>query len=299
MALGKSLKTLKTEKKMILSFGKSKGSNGDLGNVASKKTGRNRSSKNVQSEENKGDGDSYLGGSKASKRGMLGKRNVNQRIKGEARELVTNGNRISNAVNSDRKRKRIYAEQSADDESVFRDNVRKYNRKIPSKVRPHKSEDDLHEERRTRKPNFAQLSRKVSLSRERKPKGSRLLDKTSRVKFGAKDELKDVEVHGGSDGKMKKGAKSKSRGANQFEKDHTQHAAVPVQKFKKKFQSKKSLTDDSNTIDDRPKKKKRVIRIDPHDLSNKRLDDGISINSQYLLQFMDSVNPIYLACCLE
>lgn len=299
MAPGKSLKTVKPGKKFKLAVGKPRTSDGDLGNVASKKTGQNRSSKNVKSEENKGNGVSYLGGSKAAKKGIVRKRNVNQRIKAEARQLFTNENRVSKAVNSDRKRKRIYAEQSADEEVVFCDNVRKYNRKIPSNVRPDKPEDDLHEERRTRKPKFHQLSRKDSLSGERKPQASRLLDKTSRVKFKAEDELKDVEVHGGRNGKMNKGATSKSRVTNQLEQDHTRHGAVPVQKSKKKSQSKKTITDDSNMMADRPKKKKQVMRIDPHDFSNKRLDDGISINSQCLLQLMVSIYPIYLARCLE
>lgn len=265
MALGKGLKTVKAGKKLVLAVGKSRASNGDSKNVASKKTGHNRS-KNVQSEENKGDTVSYFGGSKADKKGIVGKRNVNQRIKGEARELVTNGNRVSNAVHSDRKRKRkrIYAEQSADEETVFHENVRKHNRKFPSEVKPHKPEESW-----TGKPKFGRLSSKDSLPGERKPKASGFLDKTSRVKFRAKDEMKDIEVHGGRNGKMKKGDKTKSRVPNLLEQGPT----------KKKFHSKKTITDDSNMMDDRPKKKKRGIQIDPHDLSNKRLDDGLSINN--------------------
>ncbi|KAK8307089.1 hypothetical protein V6Z12_D03G170800 [Gossypium hirsutum] len=39
---------------------------------------------------------------------------------------------------------------------------------------------------------------------------------------------------------------------------------------------RKSLKTDSEVVDDKPKKKKRVIRLDPYDISNKRLDDGIA-----------------------
>lgn len=49
-----------------------------------------------------------------------------------------------------------------------------------------------------------------------------------------------------------------------------------------RFQDKKSLLDDSKTTpDDRPKKKKRVIRIDPHDFTNKRMDDAKVTSGQY------------------
>ncbi|GKV20797.1 hypothetical protein SLEP1_g30864 [Rubroshorea leprosula] len=42
--------------------------------------------------------------------------------------------------------------------------------------------------------------------------------------------------------------------------------------------AKKTLVGDSEILDDQPKKRKRVIRLDPYDISNKRLDDGMSIN---------------------
>lgn len=49
--------------------------------------------------------------------------------------------------------------------------------------------------------------------------------------------------------------------------------------------AKKTLVDDSEILNDKPKKRKRVIRIDPYDISNKRLDDGMSINGQFLSFF--------------
>ncbi|KHN46288.1 uncharacterized protein LOC114373823 [Glycine soja] len=48
---------------------------------------------------------------------------------------------------------------------------------------------------------------------------------------------------------------------------------------KKKARDRTGLDDDdAEMLHDRPKKKKRVIKIDPHDISNKRLDDGIGVN---------------------
>ena len=53
---------------------------------------------------------------------------------------------------------------------------------------------------------------------------------------------------------------------------------------KKKARDKTGLDDDdAEMLDDRPKKKKRVIKIDPHDISNKRLDDGIGINGRWFI----------------
>lgn len=49
---------------------------------------------------------------------------------------------------------------------------------------------------------------------------------------------------------------------------------------KKSIQNKKALNGDSEEPEEKPKKRKRVIRIDPYDLSNKRLDDGLSNNGQ-------------------
>lgn len=60
------------------------------------------------------------------------------------------------------------------------------------------------------------------------------------------------------------------------------HEVVNPSSFvKKKARDKMGLDeDDAETLDDRPKKKKRVIKIDPYDISNKRLDDGIGANGR-------------------
>ncbi|KAM7496373.1 hypothetical protein LguiA_020787 [Lonicera macranthoides] len=47
---------------------------------------------------------------------------------------------------------------------------------------------------------------------------------------------------------------------------------------KKKYPDKRSLSDDSVVLDDRRKRKKRGIRLDPYDISSKRLDDGMANN---------------------
>lgn len=48
----------------------------------------------------------------------------------------------------------------------------------------------------------------------------------------------------------------------------------------KKKASRKVGPDNDSVVTDHPRRRKRVIRIDPHDISNKRLDDGISMNEK-------------------
>ncbi|XVF46130.1 hypothetical protein PTKIN_Ptkin03bG0002000 [Pterospermum kingtungense] len=74
----------------------------------------------------------------------------------------------------------------------------------------------------------------------------------------------------------KKHAKPKVKGKANLDQSSN---ASPFTSAKKKVRDKKSLNNnDAEVLDDKPKKKKRVIRLDPHDISNKRLDDGIAIN---------------------
>ncbi|KAG8496124.1 hypothetical protein CXB51_009359 [Gossypium anomalum] len=54
------------------------------------------------------------------------------------------------------------------------------------------------------------------------------------------------------------------------------HANARANSTKKVVRVRKSLKTDSEAVDDKRKKKKRVIRLDPYDISNKRLDDGIA-----------------------
>ncbi|MBA0575788.1 hypothetical protein Golob_024507 [Gossypium lobatum] len=76
--------------------------------------------------------------------------------------------------------------------------------------------------------------------------------------------------------------KNGSTRAKEIEIDSTpndsskKHANARANSTKKVVRVRKSLKTDSEVVDDKPKKKKRVIRLDPYDISNKRLDDGIA-----------------------
>ncbi|KAE8039392.1 hypothetical protein FH972_011809 [Carpinus fangiana] len=90
---------------------------------------------------------------------------------------------------------------------------------------------------------------------------------------------KDVDgMDFGGTGSSKKHAKSTSDSSKRLDLNQKKFPDVsPSKSAKKKVQGKRGLDDDSEVLDEQPKKSKRVIRIDPHDISNKRLDDGIVI----------------------
>lgn len=93
-------------------------------------------------------------------------------------------------------------------------------------------------------------------------------------------------------GKLKK-AKSKNKLSNQSLKDKKEidgkdDSAEKVREevvYPSESDMKKpGLEDDAKRLDDRPfKKKKRVMRIDPYDISNKRLDDSIAVDGTYFI----------------
>ncbi|CDP04059.1 unnamed protein product [Coffea canephora] len=284
MVLGRSLQNNKQEKNFKpanRTFGGSGASNGRL---ASESKGNGRS-KRVQTGGNRTTGASHPSQSKVTKQGVFGKRSFKSKINGVSNGYVTKGNSGCKPSNSDKKRKRTYADQPPDEERVSNDNVGFPARRFSSRIVKNKLNDHYHEEKRTTKGNssgFGDLSRKGSLAGRGKSRESELAGKKKSIaKVKAVDKLKDVEVEGVRNDKLKKIAKSKSDVTKQMEQNHGKHAVgSPERPSKKKVQYKKNITDDSEVMDEKPKKKKRRIRLDPHDTSNKRLDDGAAINNQ-------------------
>ncbi|CBI15835.3 unnamed protein product, partial [Vitis vinifera] len=91
--------------------------------------------------------------------------------------------------------------------------------------------------------------------------------------------MESLKLDGHGDGSLKKHAKSKSNPSTHLYRGQNKHPDVSLVKpTKRTVKDKKSLDDNSVAADNRPKKKKRVIRIDPYDITNKRLDDGIVTN---------------------
>ncbi|KAG6680880.1 hypothetical protein I3842_13G064600 [Carya illinoinensis] len=83
----------------------------------------------------------------------------------------------------------------------------------------------------------------------------------------------------GGTGSLKKPSKIKSDKMKRLDQCQEKSPYVSISKSaKKNVRGRRALDDDSEVLDDQPKRKKRVFRIDRHDTSNKRLDDGIVIN---------------------
>ncbi|KAL3653201.1 hypothetical protein CASFOL_002882 [Castilleja foliolosa] len=104
-------------------------------------------------------------------------------------------------------------------------------------------------------------------------KGSELLDK--RIRRGnaeGADKSKYVQVNGLGNGILKNSDKRKTPLATKKDLNRRTHTVGSTEKPRKK-----SLGADSDLTEAPPPKKKKLgIRIDPHDVSNKRLDDGIT-----------------------
>ncbi|XP_010253151.1 PREDICTED: uncharacterized protein LOC104594530 isoform X2 [Nelumbo nucifera] len=259
------------------------------------------------------------GGKKNSRSLAEDKRNLNQ----EGYDGEVNGRKPFRQSSTDRKRKRIYADQDDDGEGM-QNNVNVQNKKPLSKEGKHSSRDDSRS-RKAKSHDVQQLSAKFSSSRSRKSSKDEFIDgksskkallslrlhggmkelsydsKSSSHRLGIqkgsaevsnekiKSKVKTVEgkvyskLDGSEDDSLKKHGKSMSEPTKHTGQKQHRHMARSLEKTLRKMRrDKKALDNDCAVPDAPPKKRKRVIRIDPHDISNKRLDDGISANESYV-----------------
>ncbi|KAL3530963.1 hypothetical protein ACH5RR_010285 [Cinchona calisaya] len=286
MALGRSLQNdNKQEKKFKPATRTSRESGSGNGTLASKKKGDSRSKK-VENGGNRVTGISHAGQSKVTKKGVFGKRNVDSKINSGSHESVAEGNKDFKLLSSDRKRKRINSRGHRDEEGMSDNNAGRPSGKFLSKMLQNKFKDHFHEEKRTTKGKsreFGELNRKSSPAGRSKSRESEFSDKKNWIsKAKTVNKVKDVEDVGVTNGKLKKSAKSKSEVTKQLEQNQSKLAADSTERpsMKKILNKKKNSIDDSEVMDEKPKKKKRRIRIDPYDTSNKRLDDGMATNSE-------------------
>ncbi|KAK7305513.1 hypothetical protein VNO77_43419 [Canavalia gladiata] len=119
-------------------------------------------------------------------------------------------------------------------------------------------------------------SKAKHLAHNGKEKKENVVLSAARHKAKAKEVERMGFVGNGDQGSglVKKNRAKKS----ELSKGKSQEVVSPLSSAKKKVRDKATLDDDAETLDNRPKKKKRVIKIDPYDISNKRLDDSIGID---------------------
>ncbi|XP_030963650.1 uncharacterized protein LOC115984780 [Quercus lobata] len=200
----------------------------------------------------------------------------NERAPSKKFERTLNNDRNGNfkRMNSDRKKKRIYAEQDIFGEVDYSDNERAPSRKASSKK----------EQKQVKGDNISSRSIWVSkrledATSETKRSSRKVKDTVKSAQTSNRTKTKDVDnINVGRADSLKKPTKSKYDSSKRVDISKEKFPDVsPSKSAKKNFQEKRRLDEGTEVIGDMPKKKKRVIRIDPHDISNKRLDDGLVI----------------------
>ncbi|KAK4407656.1 putative GTP-binding protein EngB [Sesamum angolense] len=237
-------------------------------NVEPKKKGN----KKAQSGGNGNDAIPYiLANEKSSKMRGRGKRDLKTKTGKEGLEEVIRGN-------SGLKRKRIYADREMVEDRKFDGNDKKSFSKLQKgTVRPYLVKGKKAE--RGKDHELKNSTRNTSLARGSKFKESGFHDKKIwRGNVKSADTLKHVQENGLQSG-TKTSIKRRALLTAKTDLNQRKYAAGSEKLRKKKDQGKKSLNTDSDLTEAPPKKKKRVIRIDPHDISNKRLDDDINSDS--------------------
>lgn len=197
-------------------------------------------------------------------------------------------------LGSQKTRKRIYADQEIGGEVVSNGNVERPKRKSVSRKRQSQEEVVIVVKAKgsgssvsprtmwgSGKLEDASSKTRVSSRKAKKAVEGERVYGVTRAKGINKD---SVEVGGEDTGLLKKRTKSKSDSSKGLDpsKKKAQDASFS-NSTKKKVKDKKKLGEDLDVQVEQPKKKKRVIRIDPYDISNKRLDDGIENIGKFLV----------------
>lgn len=163
----------------------------------------------------------------------------------------------------------------------FKDTVKSRSARASNRAKAEDVDNFEIKKSNTTSPRSTWTSSKTESSTSQTKHSSRnLKDPIESALESKRTKAKDVDgMDFGGTGSSKKRTKSISGSSKCLDLSQNKCPDVsPSKSAKKKVQGKRGLDDDSEVQDDRPKKSKRVIRIDPHDISNKRLDDGIVIN---------------------
>lgn len=228
---------------------------------------RVRRSIKAQNRENETDGVSHSGDNASSKKGSRVKRMVRLNAVEDVYEAVVNGK----SGIFDGKKKRVYAHRDMDNKGTLESRVGSSRRSSLLKAKPSTRKMDLETQE---KFSDSRESRENLLYGEgRRSNNSELLNERKSRKVKETRKVKCAKLDGyGEEENVKRKSKERKTLDQSASK---QKAECPSRFSRKKVQDKKNLGKDSDVSEQRPKKKKRVIRIDPHDTSNKRLDDGV------------------------
>nr|POE55095.1 putative gtp-binding protein engb [Quercus suber] len=201
----------------------------------------------------------------------------NERAPSKKFERTLNNDRNGNfkRMTSDGKKKRVYAEQDIFGEVDYSDNERAPSRKASSKKEQKQLKGD------NKSSHSIWVSKRLEdATSETKRSSRKFKDTVKSAQTSNRTKTKDVDnMNVGRADSLKKPTKSKYDSSKRVDISEEKFPDVsPSKSAKKNVQEKRRLDEGTEVIGDMPKKKKeRVIRIDPHDISNKRLDDGLVI----------------------
>ncbi|GFZ13413.1 P-loop containing nucleoside triphosphate hydrolases superfamily protein [Actinidia rufa] len=211
-----------------------------------------------------------------------GRRNVESKEKYKSvYDQNVDGQRGYKTINNDRKRKSVYGGHDSNNEGMFNKNMETTTRKVISRER-NEFKYNAPGEKHTTRGKSRDFEKQKGFKGERKCREfeTESLDnngsKDLRLKLKAIDKMKSVKMDRSGISLVKNDTKNVSDSRKRAEQKNNGFAVDSLEKSgKKKVYDKKSVGDDLTENYERRKKKKPYIRIDPHDISNKRLDDGI------------------------
>lgn len=231
----------KLNKRLKISNGKSKNENGGNKKLLNSRVNDGKLEISIGKSNKNSKGENI----KARHRAMDGKRKLKSNgkdnivFRGQGSDEEVYETRRHETMNSDRKRKRIYAAGGDAIGRVYDNHAGAHGKKTLSKT------------------GFEVVENLVQFSFAEQESGRK-----SRTIWDK--------------GLAKKVSKSKPDSNKKVNASQIKLQGMSGSSLKKTVSDKKSFDGDSQAQDDQPKKKKkRVIRIDPYDTSNKRLDDGL------------------------
>lgn len=184
-------------------------------------------------------------------------------------------------LNSDGRRKRVYAEQNMGGDVMINDNELVDNKKAVYKKGLNKVKSDIFIEKNgDRSRTIWVSSKKKDTTSETKRFSSKFEDAVETAQVSStrrRGRGKVDKVDSGRNVSLKKLATDKSASTKKEDASWKKFSdASPSNSFKKIGRNKNDLNVDSDVLVNKPRKRKR-IRIDPYDISNKRLDDSIVV----------------------
>ncbi|MCD7466993.1 hypothetical protein HAX54_004127 [Datura stramonium] len=217
--------------------------------------------------ENETDGVSHSADNASSKKGSRVKRMVRSNAVEEVYEALVNAK--SGIFYG--KKKRVYAHRDMDNKGTLENCVGSSRRRSLLIAKPSTRKMDLEtqekfsDSRESRENTLYDKGRRSNNSELSNERNSRKVKEIRKVKCAKLDGYGEEE-----------NVKRKFKERKILDQSASKQKAECHSRFsRKKVQDKKNLGEDLDVSEQRPKKKKQVIRIDPHDTSNKRLDDGV------------------------